>query len=133
MKFWAIAESSSPARTERGFMRQPPERAGAESRKGIGGFWRSLQQQLGELLGRVGEVEALAGAVVEFVGDGVELGFADGAEVGALGEVLAQQAIGVLVGAALPGGVRIAEVDLDAGVDVDLLPVAHLGALVPGQ
>jgi hypothetical protein len=40
------------------------------SRSAIGGFWRLLQQQLGELLGRVGEVEALAGAVVEFVGDG---------------------------------------------------------------
>jgi hypothetical protein len=29
-------------------------------RKRIGGFWRSLQQQLGELLGRVGEGESLA-------------------------------------------------------------------------
>jgi hypothetical protein len=46
-----------------------------------GGFWRSVQQQLGELLGGVGEVEALARSVVEFVGDGVELGFGDGAEV----------------------------------------------------
>jgi ABC-type glutathione transport system ATPase component len=25
------------------------------ARKAIGGFWRSLQQQLGELLGRLGE------------------------------------------------------------------------------
>jgi hypothetical protein len=56
------------------------------SRLGFGGFWRSLQQQFGELLGGVGEGEALARAVVEFVGDGVELGFGDGAEVGALGE-----------------------------------------------
>jgi hypothetical protein len=98
------------------------------SRSAIGGFWRLLQQQLGELLGRVGEVEALAGAVVEFVGDGVELRLADGGEVGALGEVWAQQAVGVLVGTALPRGVRIAEEDLDAGVDVDLLPVALKGA-----
>jgi hypothetical protein len=59
-------------------------------RKRIGGFWRSLQQQFGELLGGVGEVESLSGPVVEFVGDGVELGFGDGAEVCALGEVLAQ-------------------------------------------
>jgi hypothetical protein len=68
-----------------------------------------LQQQLGELLGRVGEAEALAGAVVEFVGGGVEHGFGDGGEVGALGEVLARQAVGVLVGAVLPGRVRVAE------------------------
>jgi len=64
-----------------------------------------LQQQLGELLGRVSEGEALAGAVVELVGDGVELSFGDRAEVDALGEVLAQEPVGVLVGAALPGRV----------------------------
>jgi hypothetical protein len=38
--------------------------------------------------------------------------------IGALGEVLAQQPVGVLVGATLPGRVRVAEVDVD--VDVDL-------------
>jgi len=48
-----------------------------------------LQQQLGELLVGVGEAKALAGSVVEFVGDGVELGVGDGAEVGGGGEVLA--------------------------------------------
>jgi hypothetical protein len=72
------------------------------ARTGFGGFWRSLQHEFGELLGGVGEGEALAWSVVEFVGDGVELGFGDGAEVGALGPVLAQQPVGVLVGAALP-------------------------------
>ena len=35
-----------------------------------------------------------------------------------LGEVLAQQAVGVLVGAALPGALGVAEVDLDTGVHV---------------
>ena len=54
-------------------------------------------------------------------------------EVGALREVLAQQAVGVLVHAALPGRVRVAEEDVDAGVDADLLPVAHLRSLIPGQ
>ena len=58
----------------------------AACRKRNGGFERSSQQQLGELLARVGEAEALAGAVVEFVGDGVELRLAEGAEVGALGK-----------------------------------------------
>ena len=37
------------------------------------------------------------------------------AQVGALGEVLAQQAVGVLIRATLPGGVRVAEVDAHAG------------------
>jgi len=39
----------------------------------------------------------------------------------------------LLVAAALPGLVRVAEKDLDVGGDGDLLPVAHLRALVPGQ
>ena len=54
-------------------------------------------------------------------------------EVGALREVLAQQPVGVLVRAALPGAVRVAEVDLHAGVDGEPGVVGHLGALVPGQ
>jgi hypothetical protein len=46
----------------------------------------------------------LAGSVVEFVGDVVEFGLGDFGEVGvAFGEVLAEQAVGVLVAAALPG------------------------------
>src|SRR5262249_34660937 len=49
------------------------------------------------------EAEALAGPVVEFGGDGVELGGGVLAEVGALGEVFAEQAVDVLVAAALPG------------------------------
>ena len=40
------------------------------------------------------------------------------AEIGAFWKVLAQQSVGVLVGAALPRAVRIAEVDLYARVDL---------------
>ena len=36
-----------------------------------------------------------------------------GAQVGAFGEVVAQKAVYVLVGAALPGRVRVGEVDID--------------------
>ena len=55
-------------------------------------------------------------------------------EVGAFGEVLAEQAVGVLVGAALPGAVRVAEVDLDQpAVDPELGVLRHLRSLVPGQ
>ena len=38
-----------------------PTRGTHPYRKRVGGFWPSSQQQLGELLGRVGEAEALAG------------------------------------------------------------------------
>ena len=51
------------------------------------------------------------------MGDGVEIVLALLAEIGALGQVLADEAVGVLVGAALPGIVRIGEVDLDTAVD----------------
>ena len=78
-------------------------------------------------------VEGLAGSTVQGGGDGGEIVDGVSAEVGALWEVLAQQAVGVLVGAALPGAVRIAEVDVDVGVDAELSVLGHLGALVPGQ
>ena len=35
-------------------------------------------------------------------------------EVGALGEILAEQSVGVLVGSALPGAVRVAEEDVES-------------------
>src|SRR5271170_1487049 len=55
------------------------------------------------------------------------------AEIGAFGEVLAQQPVGVLVGAALPWAVRIAEVDLHTRVDLDACVLSHLCSLVPSQ
>jgi len=77
--------------------------------------------------------EAGAGSVVELVGDGSEVAVAELVEVGALGEVLAQQAIRVLVRASLPWRVRIGEVDPDPGSGLDPLVVEHLVALIPGQ
>jgi hypothetical protein len=56
-----------------------------------GGFWWSSQQAQ-RFVRWVGVCRAFAGSVVELVGDGVELGHGDGGEVGASGEVLAQQA-----------------------------------------
>jgi hypothetical protein len=44
---------------------------------------------------------ARAWSFVEFVGDGVEFGSGHGGEVEALGEVLPEQAVGVLVGGPL--------------------------------
>jgi DNA invertase Pin-like site-specific DNA recombinase len=86
-----------------------------------------------ESCSRRGEAETLARALVEYVGDGVELDFGDGGEVNALGEVLPEQPVGVLVAPALPRRVGVAEEHRAAGVDVHLLAVAHLRALVPGQ
>src|ERR1700709_1460708 len=103
-----------------------------------GGFHRSSQhvwsggrEYFGQGLCRGAPAERFSGAAVEAGGDlGEFLGSVD-CEVGALGEVLAQQSIGVLVRAALPGRARVAEVDLDAGVQTQLDVLAQCAALVP--
>ena len=53
--------------------------------------------------------------------------------VGAVGEVLAEEAVGVVVGAALPGTLGVAEVDVEVGVCAELCVLGHFGSLVPGQ
>ena len=60
-------------------------------------------------------------------------GWADGVEVSALGEVLADQAARVLVGGTPPGAVRIGEADLDVGGEGEGGVTGHLRALVPGD
>ena len=54
-------------------------------------------------------------------------------QVGALGEVLPQQPVGVLVRAALSWALRVAEVDRDVGRQGEPLVLGHLLAAVPGQ
>ena len=67
------------------------------------GFSWSLQQQLVEPLGWSLPVEGFAGSEVELVGDEVDVFAGVDGQVGAFGEVLAEQPVGVLVAAALPG------------------------------
>src|ERR1700758_2526320 len=55
------------------------------------------------------------------------------AEIDAFWKILAQQSVGVLVGAALPWAVRIAEIDLDASVDLQACVLSHLSSLIPSQ
>src|SRR5215469_6357722 len=55
------------------------------------------------------------------------------AEIGAFRKILAQQSVGVLIGAALPWAVRIAEIDLDASVDLQACVLSHLSSLIPSQ
>ena len=57
------------------------------------------------------EAQAFAGPMVELADVGAELFGRNERQVGAFGQVLAQEAIGVLVGAPLPGVVRMGEVD----------------------
>ncbi|MEP6933191.1 MAG: hypothetical protein ABI988_04510 [Nitrospirota bacterium] len=74
-----------------------------------------------------GNVETLPRARIQAMRDGVQLALCV-RDVRALGHVLAQQAIPILVGAALPGAVRISNEDLDGE---PLGPRRVLGPLCP--
>ena len=52
---------------------------------------------------------------MDFSRPGIEVFLIKDGEVGALGQVLAQQAVGVLIAASLPRAMRISKVDLHAG------------------
>ena len=63
----------------------------------------SLDQEFVEDFGRFLPVECLPWTIVELVGDGIELDLCVAREVGSFGEVLTQEAVGVLVAAPLSG------------------------------
>ena len=79
------------------------------------------------------KVEALSWPSVELPGHGIEFRLRETGKVGALGEILAEQAIGVLVDTALPRAMRIGEVDRDARGLGQSSMLSHLAPLVVGQ
>src|SRR5882757_8984086 len=70
---------------------------------------------------------------VELSGGLVQLSLRVHRQVGSFREVLPQQTVGVLIGTALPGALRIAEVDIDVGRERKSSMVRKLLASVPGQ
>ena len=54
-------------------------------------------------------------------------------EIHSLWKILPEQSIGLLIRATLPGALRIAEADLDIGIEGETLVVGHLAAAIPGQ
>ena len=65
--------------------------------------------------------------------DPVQVRLREAREICSPREILAQQAVGVLVAAALPRTAWIAEIDLHVGGDGEVLVVSHLLAAIPGQ
>src|SRR3989441_11384895 len=59
--------------------------------------------------------QGLAWPLIELAGHFVEMGLRVHRQVGSFRKILSQQAIGVLVGTALPWTLRIAKVNIDVG------------------
>lgn len=80
--------------------------------------------------GRTLPIETLSWPGVELPSDGIKIGLTEAGKVGALGQILTEQSVGVLVDAALPRAVRISEVDLDAGDLGKPLVLRHFASLI---
>src|SRR3954454_20180791 len=93
----------------------------------------SCSEELVQSLGRCSPAQGLSRPAVEGDRHGCQVLGAVHAEVGALWKVLAQQPVGVLVRAALPRAVGIAEVDRHASLDPELGVLGHFRSLIPGQ
>lgn len=70
---------------------------------------------------------------IQGMGNSVQLLGTMPAKVCAFWIILAEQAVGVFVAAALPRALRVAKVDLKTCIDLKLRMLCHLGHLVPGQ
>lgn len=77
---------------------------------------------------RRGEVWTCDRARVQAMGDGVQLARQVPSQVGAFGQILAQQPSGDVIGAALPGAVRIANNTWTASRSTRVPTAEHLRA-----
>jgi len=96
-------------------------------------FVHILFEQLVENLDRCLPDQRFPRSRVQRICNGAQLFGTVLAEIRALGKVLAKHAVGVLVAATLPWALRVAEVDLETGIDPQLRVLSHLGPLVPSQ
>lgn len=78
-------------------------------------------------------IKALTRTSIQFVRDGVQLLLTIARQVRAFGQVLADQAIDVLIAAALPRAMRVTEVNSDAGTLCDFGVSHHFTPLVIRQ
>ena len=79
------------------------------------------------------EAEAPAGTVVELGGECIALALRERTQGRALGQILAEQSVGVFVGAAFPGMVRRREVDAQSELPLDVLVAVELGAVIGSE
>src|SRR4029077_5200094 len=79
------------------------------------------------------EAQGLPRALIEPQRAPVQVRLREAREICSPREILSQQAVGVLVAAALQMTAWIAEIDLHVGGDGEALVVSHLLASIPGQ
>jgi hypothetical protein len=91
-----------------------------------------IESLRGEQLGWEAEAHWLAWPSVQLPGNGIELRLGVSTQTGALGQVLSQQSIGVVVDATLPSAVRIGKVHLHTGGLGQPLVLGHFSSLIIG-
>src|SRR6267154_3384991 len=79
------------------------------------------------------KLQGLTWSFVELTSHFVQIGLRVHRQVGALREVLSQQAIGVLVRPALPRALRIAKIDVDFGRQRKATMIRKFLSPLPGQ
>ncbi len=85
------------------------------------------------MLPRRREVQRLSRSGVQAIRDLAEIGLVELRQWRPFREILPQQPVGILVGAALPGRVRVGEVDAHAGRRRQARVAGYLLALVVGR
>ncbi len=79
------------------------------------------------------EVQCFSWPLVQLTRSPIQVCLRANGQVGAFREVLAEETVRVLVRSALPGALRVAEVDLNVCSDRELLVRRHLQPAIPGQ
>lgn len=74
-------------------------------------------QQFSQFFSRFHPAERFSGSIIKHMSNVIEMFLTVDREVGSFREVLAQQAVGVLIAASLPWAMGIAEIDLDPSID----------------
>src|SRR5665647_1488215 len=82
---------------------------------------------------RCAPVQSFPGSAIHQIGNRIKLLLAVARQIRTLWQELANQSIGVLIGASLPWAVRITEIHRNPRVGTELLVVGHLCAPVIGQ
>ena len=78
-------------------------------------------------------VQCFSRAFIQQPGDLVEFSLSMLRQVSSSRKELAQESVGVLVRSALPGALRIAEVDLDVGLHTEPLMIRHFVTAIPSE